>query len=118
MELDCARRFDMRDIFPRSEDTMIEARICNEYHQLACAILWRAVENWKNFHDVSHPDETIKGSTDAFQRSAIVGYLSPRIELLAFFWSRWCGLLCEEAGLDYEDVMKRVGVPLRTELDN
>lgn len=105
-------------VFPRSEEAMNEAQIYNGYHQLACAILCRAVENWKRFHDMSHPDETIKGSTDAFQRSAIVGYSSPRIDLLAFFWSNWCGVLCEEAGIEYRDMMKRINAPLRTSLDN
>lgn len=102
-------------IFPQSEERARMINVGNAYHQLACEILRIAVEHWKLFGNLAHPVSEVDGSQGAFERAEEMGYSCPRIELLAFFWSRWCGLLCEEAGIGYEDMMKRIDAPLRIE---
>lgn len=93
-------------IFPYSEDDAQQAAVLEQYHQLGCAILCRAIEQWKQFKD---PD--YERTQDAFDFAVQRGYLSVRGELSDFFWSKWCLVLCQEAGLEYEDTMKRIGMP-------
>lgn len=96
----------MNDIFPHSDDDAQQDAILENYYQLGCRILCKAIEQWEQLEN-----PTYEGTQAAFEFAVQTGYLSIRGELSDFFWSNWCLVLCQEAKLDYEDTMKRIGMP-------
>ena len=80
------------------------------YRQISAAILHRAIKEWDRFGTLREPET--KGGREAFENAEVLGFTTPRLELLAFFHSWWFRFLCDALDLDPRIVMRSAKVPL------
>jgi len=82
------------------------------YLALAAAILDNAIATWRVVNGLKYPHgKTHRGSVQAWYVARRLGYGKPHEDLLEFFHSDWCELLCSNLNVDRDAMMQRHDIP-------